>query len=151
MRKQLKLPFRLNLVRHPGQTVLNIRLEPRAHPELCLGLCLLREGLISVLLLQEEWAKGKIEIQLATRTGHHTRTQASFEKDATRVKMTPDDLDFVLHFFLKYFRDGVAEVDHLDLDVESQLNGQDSTITFKVSDSLQPMSAEEAKERLGLE
>jgi hypothetical protein len=110
----------------------------------------LKEGLISVLLIKERAAKGKLEIQLKGQTKHRVRTQASFESNATRVRMTPDDLDYLLHFFLKYFRDGVAEVDHLDLDVESQTNNEDSTITFKVPDSAQPLNAEEAKRRLGL-
>ena len=150
MKPPLKLPLRLKLVRHPGQTVLNIEFETRALADWCLGLCLLKEELIPVLVVHEEAAKGKLEIQLAGQTKHRAKTQASFESGATRVRLAPDDLDCLLHFFLKYFRDGVAEVDHLDLDVESQTNNQDSTITFKVPESAQPLSAEEAKRRLGL-
>jgi hypothetical protein len=150
MKKQLSLALRLKLVRHPGQTVLNIEFEKEALADWCLGLCLLKEGLIPILLVQERTAKGKLEIQLTGQTEHRTRTLASFESNVSRVRMTPDDLDYLLHFFLKYFRDGVAEVDHLDLDVESQTNNQDSTITFKVPESAQPLSAEEAKKRLGL-
>ncbi len=150
MKKSLKLSLRLKLVRHPGQTVLNIEFETITLADWCLGLCLLKEGLISVLLVHEEAAKGKIEIDLAGQTKHRARTKAIFESDATRVSVTSNDLDYLLHFFLKYYRDGVAEVDHLDLDVESQTNGHDSTITFKVPESLQPLSAGEAKKRLGL-
>lgn len=150
MKKQLSLALRLKLVQHPGQTVLNIEFETEALAEWCLGLCLLKEGLIPVLLIQERTAKGKLEIQLTGQTKHRARTQASFESNTTRVRMTPDDLDYLLHFFLKYFRDGVAEVDHLDLDVASQTNNQDATITFKVPESAKSLSAEEAKRRLGL-
>lgn len=150
MKKLLKIPLRLKLVQHSGQTVLNIEFETAAVADWCLGLCLLKEKLIAVLLVYEETGRGKLQIQLADQTKHRTKTQANFESEAVRVTMTPDDLDYLLHFFLKCFRDGVAEVDHLDLDVQSQTNNEDSTITFKVPESVQPLSAEEAKKRLGL-
>jgi hypothetical protein len=150
MKKQLQLPLRLKLVRHLEQTVLNIEFKTEAIAGWCLGLCLLKEGLIPVLLVLEEAAKGKLEIKLAGQTKHRTKTQANFESDAIRIRMTLDDLDYLLHFFLKFFRDGVAEVDHIDLEMESQTSSQDLTVTFKVPASVQPLSAEEARKQLGL-
>lgn len=150
MNMQMRLPLRLKLVRHSGHTVLNVDFGNEALADWCLGLCLLKEGLIPALLIHEEIAKGTLAIQLIGQTKHRVKTQASFESDATRVKITAGDLDYLLHFFLKYFRDGVAEVDHLDLDVESKTNDQESTITFRVPVSAQPLSAEVARKRLGL-
>jgi len=66
------------------------------------------------------------------------------------MSLTHNDLDYILHFFLKYFRDGVADVDHIDLDVVSDSDSQQSTIKFQVRDSIGPVSAKEAKKRLGL-
>lgn len=150
MEKQINLPIRLELVRYPEQTVLNVEFQKEALADWCLGLCLLKEGLITVLLVREEAAKGTLEIQLAKPTKPRTRAQASFRPEATLVKLTPHDLDYLLHFFLKYFRDGVAEVDHLDMDVESLSDNQDSTIVFKVPASVPPLSAEAARMRLGV-
>lgn len=151
MKKRLTLPLRLHLNRHSGQTVLNIELGTDALANWCLGLCLLKEGLVSMLLVCEEDAKGVLEIELAGEVVHRTKSQARFYSSATRVRMTPNDLDYLLHFCLKYFRDGAAEVDHIDIDVVSQTDSQESTITFKVPDSIRPLSAEEARKRLELE
>ncbi|MCC6745759.1 MAG: hypothetical protein IT175_18000 [Acidobacteria bacterium] len=147
MKKRLALPLRSRLTRHQGQTVLRIELEREAVAEWCLGLCLLKEGLISILLVQEVAARGMLEVQLGTQ---RTRSLASLDPSASKVSLTQNDLDYIQHFFLKYFRDGVADVDHIDLDVVSDTDSQQSTITFKVPDSIGPVSAEEARKRLGL-
>jgi hypothetical protein len=151
MTKHLKLPVHLELVRHPGQTVLNIRFENKALWEWCLALCLLKEGLIETLILREEGAKRKLEVELMSKVKERIKAHATFEAETTRIRITLDDLDYLLHFFLKYYRDGIAEVDHLDLEVLSAHENQDASITFKVPESFQPVSAQEAKKRLGLE
>jgi len=150
MKKTLPLPFRLKLVRHPGQTVLNIELETKDILDWCLALCLLKENLIDALLVQGENTRAKLEIQVSGVTKGRVRSRASFDSETTRLDITMTDLDYLLHFFLKYYRDGVAEVDHLDLELAPEKAGQDACITFKVPESVQPVSPEEAKRRLGL-
>lgn len=147
MKKRLALPLRLHLTRYQGQTVLSIEIGRESVAEWCLGLCLLKEGLISILLVQEVEARGMLEVQLGTQ---RTRSLASLDPSASKMSLTHNDLDYILHFFLKYFRDGVADVDHIDLDVVSDSDSQQSTIKFQVRDSIGPVSAKEAKKRLGL-
>lgn len=63
--------------------------------------------------------------------------------------LTRNNLDYVHQFFLKYYRDGVAEVDHLDLEaVDAETGHEEIYITFQVSESRPPLSPEEAKKRL---
>jgi hypothetical protein len=50
-------------------------------------------------------------------------------------------------FFLRYFRDGFAEVDHVDIDDTANAGGY---LTFVVSEFAPPVSPDEAKRRLGL-
>jgi hypothetical protein len=150
MTKHLKLPLRLELVRYSGQTVLNIQFESKALSGWCLALCLLKEGLTAALVISEEGAKGKLELELMSEAKER-RTHASFEAETARLRITSNDLDYLLHFFLKYYRDGFAEVDHLDLEVVAANERQDASVTFKVPESAQPLSPEQAKKRLRLE
>jgi hypothetical protein len=58
-------------------------------------------------------------------------------------------LEYIQAFFLKYYRDEVAEVDHVDLEAIDVATGkQGEYVTFRVPDSKPPLSAQEVKERL---
>jgi hypothetical protein len=148
MTKHLRLKVRLHLVRHSGQTVLNVELERDALTDWCLALCLLKENLIETLIVAEHAASRQIGFTILRGVKGTARTQASLSPHSSQVRMTPNDLDYLLHFFLKYYRDGVAQVDHLDLEAGS--GNDDAAITFKVSDAVEPLTAEEARRRLGL-
>jgi hypothetical protein len=62
------------------------------------------------------------------------------------LTLTPGALDFVRHFFLRYYRDGVAEVDHIDVQ-----NCDGGYTTICAQDSAPAVSEKEAKRRLGLD
>jgi hypothetical protein len=111
----------------------------------------LKEGLIEALLVGEEGTNRELEVRVLSEIKPHARAQASFETETTRLRITLSDLDYLRHFFLKYYRDGVGEVDHVDLEVASATESSDASITFKVPEAVLPLSAEEAKKRLGLD
>ncbi|HEX3627409.1 MAG TPA: hypothetical protein VH280_18540 [Verrucomicrobiae bacterium] len=146
----MELPLQLHLIRHKGQIVLNVEFEAQGIRDWCLGLCLLKECLVQTLIIKESGTKGKLEIERTDRKGDADRTQANFESEGTRLKITENDLDYLLHFFLKYYRDGWAEVDHIDLEALCTAECQDSSNTFKVPESAAPLSVEAARKRLGL-
>ncbi|HLJ85253.1 MAG TPA: hypothetical protein VKZ53_00430 [Candidatus Angelobacter sp.] len=63
--------------------------------------------------------------------------------------MTRKNLGHVYYFFLKYYRDGLAEVDHLDLEaIDAETGSNEIYVTFNVSESKAPMTPEEAQRRL---
>ena len=62
------------------------------------------------------------------------------------MNLTTSDLDFVRHFFLRFYRDGLAEVDHIDVQT-----GDGGYIIFCAELSVPPLSAEEAERLLGVE
>lgn len=149
MKKNIKLPLHIKLVDHSDQIVLNVQFENKAISDWSLALCLLKEGLISALLVSDEDAKHKLEIEIIKPAINRVKAHAIFESAITRLKITANDLDYLLHFFLKYYRDDLAEVDHIDLEVLTA-SGKDASITFKVAKAMTPLSVEEAKKRLGL-
>jgi hypothetical protein len=66
--------------------------------------------------------------------------------------LSPTELEYWLTFFLAYFRDGVGEVDHIDLDLTA--SGVKDTpglfLTLAVPQASPPLSEEQARRRLGL-
>jgi len=146
----LTLPLRLSLKHHPGQSVALESISISAVTEWCLALCLLREGVAEAVSVREEAGNGKLEIQAMSQAGSQVRTRARLDAGSVHLALTPRDLEYLLHFFLRYYRDGVAEVDHLDLEVVTGTEDQEVSITFKVPESAPPLSASMARRRLGL-
>ena len=148
MNKHLQLPIDIELVRHPGQTVLSLSFRREALRDWCLGLCLLKEGLIETLIVAEERGKSKMIKFRATQETDRV-TQVTFKPDFGQVEITRNQLGYLHRFFLKYYRDGVADVDHLDLEAINADTGEiDAYITFRVPDSRPPVSPEEVERRL---
>jgi hypothetical protein len=150
MTKTISIPFHLELTRYPGQSVLKIELINKALLDWCLGLCLLKEDLINVLHVRNENSRLKSAFKVSMEAKQEVQSHATFGAEQTRIVLTRSDLDYVIHFFLKYYRDGLAEVDHIDLEVLCDSEGQDSCITLKVSEFMPPLDSDEAERRLGL-
>jgi hypothetical protein len=68
--------------------------------------------------------------------------------DMLRIVMNKNDILCVGAYLLRYFRDDVAEVDHID--IEAIFQDRDGYIIFKVGEYLPSVSGEEARRRLGI-
>ncbi len=149
MKKYLKLPLDLGLSEYPGQSVFYIRLRREALSDWCLGLCLLKNHLIEVLVVAEELGKHEVELQMLGKADRAANAQADFRPNTPQLKLTLTQLDYLLAFFLRYYRDGGAAVDHVDLQTTAIGTGsQDAYITVTVPDSVPPMTPEELRRRL---
>jgi hypothetical protein len=148
MIKHLRLPLDIDLVRHPGQTVLRFSLHREALCDWCAGLSLLKEGLIEALTVSEQPGRGaKVRFLTEPKAGGTVRV--SFRSDLSEITLTRNNLEYLQHFFLKYYRDGVAEVDHIDLQaVDTETGGTDIYVTFRVPESKAAVTPEEARRRL---
>jgi hypothetical protein len=149
MNKHLQLPVDIQLKDHAGQKALLMSFRQGALNDWCLGLCLLQAGLIDSLVVTEEHRKVRVEIRVGAKSEIDRTARATFTPDASQIQLTANGLDYLQHFFLKYYRDGAAEVDHLDLEAINADTGQkDFYVTFKVPDFVPPASSEEAEDRL---
>jgi hypothetical protein len=147
--KNLRLPISIELRRHPGQNVLLLSLRHEALRDWCLGLCLLKEGLIESLTVAEEHGKAAVKIQVLAKPKIPGRANANLRSDKSVLEIPRTSLEHIEAFFLKYYRDEVAEVDHIDLEaVDVDTGKQDEYITFRVPDSRASVSPEEAERRL---
>jgi hypothetical protein len=149
LKKNLTLAIVFELREYPGQAVFYIRLTNEAMLDWCLGLCLLQTRLVDTLLVKERGGKRGIEVQVLWTADRAARARADFKHEMSRLELTPIQLDSLTSFFLKYYRDGIAAVDHMDLEaIAVGTESEDAYITLVVPDYAPPVSPEEAERRL---
>lgn len=160
MNKKLKLPVRFTKLDISQHLSLELLIEPAALNDWCLLLTLLKENLVSGITVASKYDSQQIEIELFSALKTNKRKNKgpivyrsptlSFAKNSYKLVLPQWALDATLGFFLKYVRDNVAEVDHLDLEVESNEGGPESYMTFQVLEFAPPLSPEEVKKKIGL-
>jgi hypothetical protein len=152
MKKYIRVPIICELIEHAGESVLGVEIVREALRDWSLGLTLLNAGLIETLLVAKDDREKGIEIQVQSSSKPMVRAQVDFKSELIQLKVTPDDLGYLLHFFLKYYRDGVAEVDHLDIEATATgAKNQQASVVFKLRDFRPPVTPEEAMRRLSEE
>lgn|SRR5262249_33693701 len=149
MNKHLQLAVDIEVVRHPGQTVLRLMFHRESLPDWCLGLCLLSAGLISTLTITSKQQQKAVRLQLAGKPESRGLARVILKSEINQLDLTRTNLDYLQHFFLKYYRDGVADVDHIDLEaIDADAGHEKIYVTLKVPESKAPVSADEAERRL---
>lgn len=150
MNKVLHIPIDIKLNRYPTQLGLNVFVHEEALQELCLALCLLGEGLIELLVVGDLRREKMLKLRLRGELEDNPKARISFDADTSLVELTPTGLKYMQHFFLKYYRDGVAEVDHIDIEaIGIDSESTDVYLTMRVGSARPSVSREEAKQRLG--
>lgn len=139
MKKAMELALTVTARSLDGQSIVNVLIPPSSVCHWCLCLQLLHDQLVEscVLLLPEP--QGKVEVRCAATSTH------SIGHSGHRICLSSNALDYLRCFFLKYFRDGFAEVDHVDIDDEQHEGGY---LTFSVLESALPVSSAEVRKRL---
>jgi hypothetical protein len=150
MNKNMKLPIDIEKIHHPGQIVLRLFIHPDALCDWCLGLSLLNNQLVDTLSVTGEKTKTGIGLSLGGKKNTRGIIRLKFISSAlTELEITKGDVEYLLHFFLRYYRDGMADVDHIDLPaVNSDTGDKGLYVTFKVQHSKPPVTPEEARRRL---
>lgn len=123
------------------------------HPEIisdwCLQLCLLETGLQDSVKISSLDKKFSIDIRVDKNVSTNDRGFVRLNDKLINLSVAPNELEMWKYFFLKYYRDGFAEVDHIDsefiLDKASEIS-----FVLKVFEFQPPLSSEEAKKILGL-
>lgn len=84
----------------------------------------LKEGLIEALTIA---GRNAVEFKIV-RLNKSSVCFAALTSDPLLLELTDTSLEFVQHFFLKYYRDGVAEVDHVDLEALERTTEREASI-----------------------
>jgi hypothetical protein len=150
MEKVQKADFSITVEVIDGQQIIEIDLGSMLILDWTLNLCLLRRGLIESITYHT--AKGSnLKVRIDTGLKVADRATVGIAPDNVYLAITATELDYWESFFLKYYRDGVAEVDHLD--IEAQVNPPSKNcgyVILKVAKVKPPMTPEEVRKMLGL-
>ena len=115
---------------------------------IALGLTLLGEKLVEELILRPTSRSWRLSLRESSipRDIQLRRT----ENNVIALSLGRIALEVWLVFFLKYYRDGQADVDHLDFEAAWH-TGAACDLTLKVALHKPPISADEARRRFGLD
>jgi hypothetical protein len=145
MKRRVELPIALDDRRISCQRVITIDLEAVPMDEWCLNLCLLKEGLVDAVTFA---GKGRLRIEVDQTIERARRARARSESDQVNLYVHPEELDFWVSFFLKAYRDGMAEAGHIDVEAASIPDNEEIYVTFLAGKSAPPMPGEEARKIL---
>jgi hypothetical protein len=139
---------RIERIQHAADVSLKVSFDAGAIRDWTLGLVLLKERLVDVLLVSENAGQNTLEL---SRSGDvRGRARGVMGGAVNRLAISDAELGHLASFYLKYVRDGFAEVDHVDVQLVDGESGREHYVTFVALQSAPLVSAAEAKKRLGL-
>jgi hypothetical protein len=141
-----RIPLTAELKDYGQQKAVNLSLSSSESDRLVLLLLLLRERLADSI----EIALDNFSIYLKCTDNGIVSKCTLFDpnKKCFKGSINMDSLEYAIYFLLEYFRDGLAETDHIDLDFEYD-KASEVTLVIKV-DSHKTISEEEMNKLLGL-
>jgi hypothetical protein len=145
MNRRVELPIALDDKKVAYQRVITIDLGAVSIGEWCLNLCLLKEGLVDAVTFA---GKGRLRIEVDHTIERARRARARSESGQVELFVHPEELDFWVSFFLKAYRDGMAEVGHIDVEAASIPDDEEIYVTFLAGKSAPPIPGDEARKIL---
>jgi hypothetical protein len=125
-----------------------VTFSTEAIAQLCLGLSMLWHRLVESLSLQ---GSGVTLVFGRCGSDGDARALVSWKDRGAALKLSSKELEYWLCFFLRGVRDGMAEVDHIDVEADPSSSAElPGFFVLKVPNAAPPVSAEEARQRLGL-
>lgn len=110
-------------------------------------LFLLRESLVERVVLVGEPGT---TVSLTAKQGSATST-GSYGRASAELFLSLRDLELLNSFLLKYYRDGVAEVGHIDIGLfRPGSNIEEGTLVVQAAEAKPGMSSDEARRILGI-
>lgn len=149
--QSITLPLRLkDYASSPRSRSIFLHIQDDTVTRWCLLLCMLEKGLISGITISNGQANVlRVVFNNAHKSGWGIVT---WKGDFADLTITRNDIELLISFFLGYYRDGAADVDHLDFDMDpSRPGAKAATLTITVPRTRPPLSNNEVKQRLGLE
>lgn len=126
---------------HDQQKVIKINFDRASCQEICLMLCLLREKLVNTIELKFN----NFSLFLGIQNGNQSfYSILDLQKGTFKAAISLNSLEYALYFLLKYYRDGVGEADHIDIDFQNR-GGDECTLIFKCDEFTEYTSEEIVK------
>jgi hypothetical protein len=134
---------------YPDHISATIRVDDSIIADWCFELCLLKEELTQSLTIVG--ADGRLSLRLQRqmpKLGH--RGTVRWKENVAELALADTELDMWLHFFLKYHRDKIGEVDHIDAEFTplSPADARELYLTLEVPLAAPPISEQELERML---
>ena len=148
MKRIIQLPI-LQKERSTTEITVTVSVNQESLASWCMELVLLEKGLTEFLTITDQSYSTRLELLVDPKI--HQSTRGKFTKSAKGISLsvTPTELELWSSFFLKYYCNEVADVDHLDLEVRSEASDE-LFLVLKAENFLTPMSETEVRHRLNL-
>ena len=144
--KTIEIDKKIDAFLFENQIPLEIVIDEFLCKELICGLLLIRECLDDVLHLK--FSNFSFFLKLGTGSGS-TTTLISLKDEVFKGLISMNNLEYALYYLLKYYRDGIGEADHIDIDIDFiGLDKQEVTITLTVN-NYKDYTSKQAREMLG--
>lgn len=143
MIKYLKLDVVVTFSIIDGQHSLKVSVPPGSVRDWLLCLYLLNDNTIESFIFTDNSGKSKIEIRL----GELTEWNEASQRCHFKTSLSASALNYLRGFLARYYRDGAAEVDHIDIEADEPKFGY---ITVSVDEHRPPISSDELRRRLGI-
>lgn len=127
--------LRLAYAPHFAEHILEVGVGPEALTEWCAALKLLKDQLVGKTIFRQQ----ALKLEMLLAPGNQESSEARYSPDSATLSLTPKDLDYLTHFFLKHLQQPGSKPDHLDLDIPPAPSGDYGTyVAFRVSPSSSP-------------
>ena len=137
----------IEIKRFGDQGVLTISICEFRMKDVAIGFCLLNEGLVAGIDLVDKDMKS-----VRITSGDNTKfPEVKLSGEKAVVEIDSVCLDAWTIFTLRAIRDGVAEVDHLDLDAQRVDGGSEMTVILKFPSSATSLSEAEIRRKIELQ
>lgn len=144
MRRYLADVGRARLTSHSdGTRSAKLVVEATALQSLIVELLLILRGLADVLRLATDG------VEFLIRQSPRDFGEGSISGQHVDVAMSARQLDAVIEFLLVYFRDGMASVPHLDVEVDATDRAGAITFVVEAMLAVPPISGDDARRLLG--
>jgi hypothetical protein len=117
----------------------------------CLDLCLLEKGLIDSIVVRNERGDVSLMVRRDSRISAAAVGRVSWHGQSAALALSGEQLETWLHFYLTYYRDGIGEVDHLDVEVDGENGSPGLDLVLTVPNATPPQPGAELRTRLGLD
>jgi hypothetical protein len=148
------IAFDLVLKLYPGvEDVVIIDIGSADIADWCVCLCLLEKRLVDSIRIADSRCRFSVVVVIDDLLEDaHISKVLSRGPESLTIALTPTECRRWMNVFLKYYRDGIFDVDHIDVDVTSEIPGYEQrlTVTFKGMAAVPPVSAEELARRLNV-
>ncbi len=133
MEKQLRLPIQFLRDNNKDFASLKIFFSESAVEDLCLGLVLLKENLVLNLIIKDEEDKFTLTIESLPEK-HHAKLV--WHDPGANLSLAANEIEYCCMFFLRIFRDGKSEINHVDIEYTSINSSEIGYVTFVAPSSL---------------